>query len=248
MAEIKVNTENSGGKTPNQTTNQPASETTNYTGRGQGAGSGQTRGVARRPAAQSLFSLTPRDFFSNSPFDLMRRFTDEMDRAFGAFGLSPSRMVAGTPLEGVMSAEQSGLTGQMSVWTPAIEIFEKGNDLIIYAELPGLNKDEVKVEVTDEGLIIQGERRQERQETRQGFRHSERSYGHFYRFVPLDESVNADEATAQFNNGVLELTIPMVQQQTRRRQIQIQEGRGQAQAGNQPSPDQQAKGISGGSQ
>lgn len=158
-------------------------------------------GLAQRGGLlPSLFSLSPREFFSASPFELMRRFTDEMDRAFGAFGLR---------------------RGEEGLWSPAVEVLERDGKLLVRAELPGLNKDEVRVEVSDDGLIIQGERKREHEEQREGFYQSEWNYGHFYRQIPLPEGAKAEEARAQFNNGVLEVSIPVPETQSKRRQIPI---------------------------
>src|SRR5690242_4140588 len=88
-----------------------------------------------------------------NPFSLMRRLSDEMDRAFAtSFGL---------PTGG-----RSGF-GEEVTWAPPVEVYERDNNLVVTAELPGMNKDDVKVEVTNEGLIIQGERRREHEEKRQ---------------------------------------------------------------------------------
>src|SRR5207245_1908644 len=114
-----------------------------------------------------------------------------------------------------------------SMWSPPVEVFEREGNLVVHAELPGLNKDDVKVEITDDGIVIQGERKHEHEENREGFYRSERSYGSFYRFIPLGEEVKAEEARANFNNGILEVTIPMPTAQQRRRQIPIGEGGGQ---------------------
>jgi HSP20 family protein len=122
-----------------------------------------------------------------------------------------------------MSSPMSGLMGQMS-WTPAVEISERDNNLVICAELPGLSKEDVNVEVTDEGLIISGERKRQNEERREGYYRSERSYGNFYRFIPLGENFDAEQARAEFSNGVLEITIPMPATEQRRRQIPIGEG------------------------
>ncbi len=165
----------------------------------------QTRGgggIARRGEFfPSLFSLSPREFLSTSPFDLMRRFTDEMDRIFAGFGRDEAR-----------------------IWAPAIEVRQKDNNLVISAELPGLKKEDVKLEVTDDGLIIEGERKREEERREEGFYHSERSYGHFRRLIPLPQDANIDKANASFNDGVLEVTIPVPQQEQRRREIPIETG------------------------
>jgi HSP20 family protein len=109
-----------------------------------------------------------------------------------------------------------------SPWSPEIEVFERGGQLVIRADLPGLNRDDVKVNVTDDSLIIQGERRQEFEENEEGYYRSERSYGSFYRSIPLPEGINEEEVKANFRDGVLEITMPVPQQRGRR--IEIGEG------------------------
>lgn len=138
--------------------------------------------------------------FSSGPWPLMRRFNDEMDRWFGG----------------------SRETAETQVWSPNIEVREKDNNLIVCADLPGMNKDDVKVEVTDEGLAIQGERRQEHEEKREGYYRSERSYGSFYRVIPLPEGTNPEQAKANFKDGVLEITMPIPEAARRRGQIPIE--------------------------
>jgi HSP20 family protein len=148
-----------------------------------------------------------RETFLN-PFSLMRRLSDEMDRAFlTSFGL---------PTWGRGEfAEQGG-------WMPPVEVRERDNNLVVAAELPGINKDDVKVEVTPEGLVIQGERRREHEEKRHGWYRSERSYGQFYRVVPLPEGIDAEKAKAQFKDGVLQVEIPIPEaMQRKRREVPI---------------------------
>jgi HSP20 family protein len=155
-------------------------------------------GVARRgELTPSVFSMTPREFFAASPFDLMRRFSDEMDRFFGG-----------------------GREGR-EMWAPNIEVREKDNNLIISADLPGMNKEDVKIEATDDGLVIQGERKREQEQRERGLYRSERSYGRFYRLIPLPEDAKVEDAKAQFNNGVLEVTIPVSEARHKRREIPI---------------------------
>ena len=80
-------------------------------------------------------------------------------------------------------------------WAPKIECKRANGGLIVNAELPGLKKDHVKVEITNEGLILEGEITREHAEQRHGVYRCERNYGHFYRFVPLPEGAKAEEAT-----------------------------------------------------
>ncbi len=163
-------------------------------------------GLARRGSFfPSIFSLSPSEFFSLSPFELMRRFTEEMDRVFENFGFARSLS-----------------TGEPGVWSPAVEVFERDNNLIVRAELPGLNKDDIRVEVTEDGLILQGERKREHEESREGYYRSERSYGRFYRFIPLPEGAQLEQARAQFDNGVLEVSIGIPESQRKRRSIPIE--------------------------
>lgn len=204
MAEVKVEKQNTGEQ---QKTASTAMQTS--------AQSGRSGGLERRGSFfPSLFSLSPRDFFNTSPFELMRRFTEEMDRAFEGWGL----------------AHNWGFSSEGTVWSPVVEVFERDNNLVVRAELPGLNKDDVKVEMTDNGLVIQGERKREHEEKGEGFYRSERSYGHFYRLIPLPEGANADQARAQFENGILEVSVPIPESQRRRRAIPIETGGGASQA------------------
>jgi HSP20 family protein len=94
-------------------------------------------------------------------------------------------------------------------WTPELEMFERDHRLIVRLDLPGLTENDVRVEVTDGGLTISGERKYETKEERPGWYTSERTYGTFYRAIPLPEGVNATGVTATFINGVLEVRIPL---------------------------------------
>jgi HSP20 family protein len=108
---------------------------------------------------------------------------------------------------------------------PQIEINERDGKLIVTADLPGMKKDDVRVEVVDNNLIIEGERRQERKEDREGYFVTERTYGKFYRAIPLPEGVNPENAKATFHDGVLELTLDTPKKKTSARAIPIEESR-----------------------
>src|SRR5262245_1908876 len=130
------------------------------------------------------------------------------------------------------------------MWTPSVEVFERDNNLVVRAELPGLDKDDVKVELTDDGLIIEGDRRREHEERFEGGYRSEIAYGHFHRLIPLPEGANIDQAKAQMNNGVLEVAIPMAEARRPRRSIPVETGPGKA----TQTTGEQAQTAAGGSE
>jgi HSP20 family protein len=115
-------------------------------------------------------------------------------------------------------------------WTPQVEIFERGNELILRADLPGLTKDDVNVEIANDGITIEGERQNEHEEKGEGYFRSERSYGKFYRRIPMPEGVKAEDAHATFSKGVLEITLPALKSEERKaRRLEIR-GEGHQQA------------------
>ena len=132
---------------------------------------------------------------------------EEMDRVF-------ADAVAGRTGAGAFGG---GLTG----WSPVIEVSERENEMVICAELPGLKPEDVKVEVTEDALIIEGERKQDREDKQEGRWRSERHYDRFYRIIPLPEEANAENARADFKNGVLQVTVPVKRAESKRRQIPI---------------------------
>jgi HSP20 family protein len=153
--------------------------------------------------------ITPQEFFASNPFALMRRMSEEMDRVFQEIGLERD--------------------GESKVgWSPAIEVEEKDGKLNIRAELPGLSSDDVKIEAANDALTIQGERKVEREENQGGVRRSERQYGFFYRSILLPEGADVEHANAKFQNGMLEISIPVSEEKKGRRSIPI-EGQSKAQ-------------------
>lgn len=134
--------------------------------------------------------------FLANPFAVMRRLSDEMEHLFEGF-LGPRRMP--TPWREVEWGTR---------WAPDIEMFERKGELVVRADLPGLTKEDVKVEITDNELVIEGDRKQEKERKEKGYYACERSYGSFYRSVALPEGINVGEAKASFKEGVLEITMP----------------------------------------
>jgi HSP20 family protein len=113
---------------------------------------------------------------------------------------------------------------ELATWVPQIEIFERKGELCVRADLPGMTKDNIDVEITGNTLVLRGERRSEHEEEEeQGYYRTERSYGSFYRTIPLPEGIDAENAEASFRNGVLEITMPAPERGERRR-LEIREG------------------------
>jgi HSP20 family protein len=135
---------------------------------------------------------------TREPGTSLARIHDEIDRMFQDFTLpNLLSLWPGAPAEG-----SSGR------WLPALDLYEKENNLIVEAELPGIPKDAVKITCTDSTLTIQGETRKEAEEKKEGYHRTERRYGSFYRAVTLPESVDYGKAKAEFRDGVLKITLP----------------------------------------
>ena len=129
------------------------------------------------------------------PMTMVRKMGEEMDQLFERFIGRPMAIRMG----------QGSMPGK---WMPPVEISQRDNQLIICADLPGVKKEDVQIEVTHNKLIIEGERREENvRMSAQSYRRSERSYGQFYRMIPLPEGVDPDSAHAALKDGVLEIAI-----------------------------------------
>ena len=96
------------------------------------------------------------------------------------------------------------------MWAPAIEVFERGEKFMVRVDLPGLKKEDVKIEVTHDELTIEGERKLEKEEKEEGLYRTERKYGKFVRRIGIPEYVRAENAVAAFRNGVLEIEMPTI--------------------------------------
>lgn len=139
---------------------------------------------------------TRRDWFSRA-FDrdlrLMRQMTRDFENLFGDFGF---RMPAFDRMPDVE-------------WIPQLEVFQRNGRFVVRADLPGMKKDDIKVNVEEDTLILQGERRVEEEVKRDNFHRTERTYGSFFRSLPLPEGVKTDKIDAAFKDGVLEVSMPM---------------------------------------
>jgi HSP20 family protein len=130
------------------------------------------------------------------PFTLLRQMTSELDHVFDQPFWAPFRSPSRTE-------------ANRTAWSPGIDVFEKDGRLVTKVDLPGLKKEDVKVEVEDGYLRISGERKNETEETKDNVYRIEREFGSFYRSVPIPEGSNIDDVKATFADGVLEVSVPM---------------------------------------
>lgn len=142
-------------------------------------------------------------FFGTNPFGVMKKFTEEMDRVFSGY----------TP------------PTEFELWAPPIEVAHKDGNFIVTVELAGIPKEAIKVEVVEEALVIEGERKLVKEKKEEGFFRSERSYGKFYRSIPLPKGAKADAIKAELNNGILEVIIPVPELKPALREIPIKAGK-----------------------
>ena len=126
-------------------------------------------------------------------FDVMQ---DEMERWWGRmapFGLRP------------LLRRDGGLP---EAWAPRMDVYEQNGNLMVKAELPGVQKPDVAIALEGDDLVIRGERKAESEVKEEDYYRMERSYGSFYRRLPLPFEAQADRIKATFADGVLEITIP----------------------------------------
>jgi HSP20 family protein len=109
-----------------------------------------------------------------------------------------------------------------TTWAPRVDVFEKSGEIVVKAELPGVEKEDVKVSIQDDDLLIEGERHAEKEIKEEDYYRMERAYGSFYRRLPMPTGVTADQIKASFTDGVLEIRIPKpAQAEPRAHQIPI---------------------------
>ena len=132
----------------------------------------------------SLLGANP---FVTNPLNMMRRFTEEIDRTFAGLATPP----------------------EYDLFAPPIEVKHVGVNFIVTAELPGIALENVKVEVIEEASVIEGEKKNVTEEKTEGYYRTERSYGSFYRSIPLPKGAKTELIKAELTNGVLKVVIPV---------------------------------------
>jgi HSP20 family protein len=149
------------------------------------------RGSAVTPVRQQL----PR---RREPVGLLEEMQADLARLFelGPFGVFPF----GRALRRMPQLPMAGM--------PRVDVFERGGNVVVKAELPGVKKDDIDLEIEDGDLVLRAERKEEREVKDENWYRMERSYGSLYRRLPLPEGAQRDQITANLSDGVLEVTIP----------------------------------------
>lgn len=161
-------------------------------------------------------------FEGRSPFSVVRRMMEDMDRLFENFDSARSLLPAlqGSLLPALQGRRQGWSLG---TWMPEVEVSERDGKLLVSADLPGMRQEDIDLELRDDALILRGQRNEEREEQRSNVSYSERSYGSFVRTIALPTGVKPDDVEATFQNGVLQVALPLPQESSRRR-IEIRGG------------------------
>jgi HSP20 family protein len=145
----------------------------------------------------------------SSPWNMFRRMQEDMDRMWGQF----------------FSGQGFGQPGGAQGGFPNVDMHETENEIIVRADVPGVEPEDLELFHADDRLIIRGECRRQEESKDQDWIRSERRYGRFERALPLPSEVRADQIQASFRNGVLELRLPKSPEaQQRMRRIPIQGG------------------------
>src|SRR6195256_6551773 len=105
-------------------------------------------------------------------------------------------------------------------WSPSVDIYENKEQIVLEAELPGMNRDDFELSVENNVITLRGERQFEKKDDSDNYHRVERSYGSFTRSFTLPQSVSADGATAEYRNGVLRVTLPK-REETKARRIKV---------------------------
>jgi HSP20 family protein len=135
--------------------------------------------------------ITPTLREDDFPFySLQRRMNRMFDDFFAGFDLAPTG------------------TERFGAFSPSIDVKEDEKELLIKAELPGLDEKNVEVTLSDGSLTIKGEKKEEKEDRGKHYYRMERSYGSFHRVIDLPEGLDTEKASASFKNGVLNISLP----------------------------------------
>ncbi|NOK34602.1 Hsp20/alpha crystallin family protein [Corallococcus exercitus] len=166
-------------------------------------------GIARREAYAPAIV---REAMPMSPFGLLRRMMEDMDQLFTGFG-------------GRGLATRSGVLDE-GLWSPQVDVMVRNGNLIVKADLPGMKQEDIHVELLKDLLVIEGERsfEVEEEEETEGVWSLERSTGSFRRAIPIPEDIDTETVQANFENGVLEISLKLPEEVVQGKRIEVKGG------------------------
>ncbi len=133
------------------------------------------------------------------PFRRRRSLFDELFQDFFDFGFDDFEETAVIPRTAAVPQDYK---------RPVADIWETDNAIKAVIDMPGVNKEDIKINVKDDGLEIKAEKKEEKKQDKKGIYREERRYTGYYRFIPLPANAIPEKTEAEYKNGVLELTIP----------------------------------------
>jgi len=143
--------------------------------------------------------------------ELIRKFQELQDRIH-------------TLMEDAAVGPQAPGAGLHPHWSPPVDVFETADEFVLSAEVPGVERDRIDLQVKDHTLVLKGQRPPGGEVSQQVFRRLERPSGVFERRFSLPEEIDADKVHANLNEGVLTVTLPKKQRGLKVRRVQIQKG------------------------
>jgi len=144
-----------------------------------------------------------RPFRELTPFRDFERMRSEMDRLWNSFFE-----------RGTLRGEEGG------EWLPSLDIAETKNEIVVKAEVPGLEAKDIDISLSEGLLIIKGEKKQEREEKEENYHLVERSYGTFTRSIRIPNEVQSDKINASYKNGVLKIVLPK-SEEAKKKEVKI---------------------------
>jgi HSP20 family protein len=152
-----------------------------------------------------------------SIWEEMEAMQKQMDEIFNNFGRYQKRG------QNLLENKNNKNAITPSYREPLADVFETEKDITATVELPGVKKEDINIEIIDNGIQIKVEKRNEHKEEdkEKGFYRIERSYNGFYRFIPVGKNIDSEKIDATYNNGVLEVRIPKLKQIDNKKKIEV---------------------------
>jgi HSP20 family protein len=163
--------------------------------------------MAEKAKEREAKALAPR-----RPFMGLTRWETDMDRMMDEF--------FGRRMRSLWPDRWFGRETESEITAPSVDVYEEKDDIVVKAELPGMDKNDIEVNVSDSHLVLKGEKKKEEKIEEKDYYRCERSYGAFVRAVDLPTDVQTEKIKASFKNGILEVRLPKTEQ-AKSKQIKI---------------------------